>query len=170
MSSSLRPHGRGAPIVRGTLLSARYPRQEYCSGLPFPFPRDRPNPGVETMFPALQADSSPLSHQGSHIGPSGGYKGEGRSKGWWPEPIGLVSLKEKPKRLFVVSVPCEDTGRKRWSASQKEDLHQKRVSPCPDTELPVSRTARKKAFWGLSHSMCCLSFWKPQLMNTPTKM
>ena len=38
--------------------------QEYCSGLPFPSPGNLPDPGVEPLFPALQADSLPLSHWG----------------------------------------------------------------------------------------------------------
>ena len=40
-------------------------RQEYWSGLPFPLPGDLPDPGIKLGSPALQADSSPLSHQGS---------------------------------------------------------------------------------------------------------
>ena len=32
-------------------------RQEYWSGLPFPSPRDLPNPGIKPQSPALQADS-----------------------------------------------------------------------------------------------------------------
>ena len=32
-------------------------RQEYWSGLPFPSPRDLPNPGIELGFPVLQANS-----------------------------------------------------------------------------------------------------------------
>ena len=38
-------------------LSMGFSRQEYWSGLPFPFPGDLPNPGIELMSPALQADS-----------------------------------------------------------------------------------------------------------------
>ena len=34
-------------------LSTGFPRQEYWSGLPFPSPRDLPNPGVQTKYPAL---------------------------------------------------------------------------------------------------------------------
>ena len=34
-------------------LSVGFPRQEYWSGLPFPPPGDRPNPGIERVFPAL---------------------------------------------------------------------------------------------------------------------
>ena len=34
-----------------------YPRQEYWSALPFPFPEDLPNPGIEPRSPALQAHS-----------------------------------------------------------------------------------------------------------------
>ena len=41
-----------------------FPRQEYCSGLPFPSPGDLPDLGIEPMSPALQADSFPPSHQG----------------------------------------------------------------------------------------------------------
>ena len=47
-------------------LSKRFPRQEYWSGLPFPSPGHFLNPGIEPKSkPALQADSLPLSHQGS---------------------------------------------------------------------------------------------------------
>ena len=35
------------------------------SGLPLTSPEDLPNPGIEHGSPALQADSLPLSHQGS---------------------------------------------------------------------------------------------------------
>jgi len=42
-----------------------FSRQEYYSGLPFPTPGDLPDPGMEPRFPALQADSLPLNHQGS---------------------------------------------------------------------------------------------------------
>ena len=39
-------------------LSMGFFGQEYWSGLPFPSPRDLPNPGIESESPALQADSS----------------------------------------------------------------------------------------------------------------
>ena len=48
-----------------TPLSMRFSRQEYWSGLPFPFPGDLPDPGIKPRSPALQADSLPLSHLGS---------------------------------------------------------------------------------------------------------
>ena len=47
--------------------------QEYWRGLPFPSPGDLPDPGMESASPAapvLQADSLPLSHQGSHVNSS----------------------------------------------------------------------------------------------------
>ena len=34
-----------------------FSRQEYWSGLPFPSPRDLPDPGIELKSPALQADT-----------------------------------------------------------------------------------------------------------------
>ena len=49
-------------------LSMGFSRQEYWSRLPFPFPDDLLNPGIECpspKSPALQVDSLPLSHWGS---------------------------------------------------------------------------------------------------------
>ena len=63
-SSSLRPHDYSLPgsSVHGILQT----RKLYCSiELPFPSPRDLPNPEIESASPALQADSLPLGHQGS---------------------------------------------------------------------------------------------------------
>ena len=37
-------------------LSMEFARQEYWSGLPFPSPGDRLNPGIEPRSPALQTD------------------------------------------------------------------------------------------------------------------
>ena len=39
--------------------STGFSRQEYWSGLPFPFPGDLPNPGIEPTSPALQTDALP---------------------------------------------------------------------------------------------------------------
>ena len=46
-------------------LSMGFSRQQYWSDLPCPPPQDLPHPGTEPGSPALQADSLPLSHQGS---------------------------------------------------------------------------------------------------------
>ena len=44
MSNCLQLHGaRWAPLSMG------FPRQEYWSGLPFPSPRDLPDPGIKPM-------------------------------------------------------------------------------------------------------------------------
>ena len=45
-----------------------FPRQEYYSGLLFPFPEDLPDPGIEPGFPALQADSLPSEPRGKPCG------------------------------------------------------------------------------------------------------
>ena len=44
--------------------SMGFSRQEYRSGLPFPSPGDRPNPGIELRSPALQADTLTSELQG----------------------------------------------------------------------------------------------------------
>ena len=57
-------------IVYQAPLSIAFFWQEYWSGLPFPPPGDLPNPGIRPASPAapaLQADSLPLSHQGSPL-------------------------------------------------------------------------------------------------------
>ena len=38
---------------------------KYWSGLPLPIPGDLPDPDSKPEFPDWQADSLPLSHQGS---------------------------------------------------------------------------------------------------------
>ena len=45
-------------------LSMEFPSQEYWRGLPFPFPRDLPNPGIKPASPALAGGFYflPLSH------------------------------------------------------------------------------------------------------------
>ena len=48
-------------------LSVGFPRQEYCSGLPFPSPGALPNSGIIPVSPALQVGSLPLSHRGSSL-------------------------------------------------------------------------------------------------------
>ena len=56
VSDSLRPHGL---LARQAPPSMEFSSQEYWSGLPFPSPRDLPDPGIEPGFPALQVDSLP---------------------------------------------------------------------------------------------------------------
>ena len=51
--------------VRKAPLSLGSSRQEYWSGLPFPSPGTLPNPRIEPASLAWQADSLPLSYQGS---------------------------------------------------------------------------------------------------------
>ena len=49
-------------------LSMGFSRQQYWSGLLFPFPGDLPNPGIEPQSSALQADSLPTELRGQPIG------------------------------------------------------------------------------------------------------
>jgi len=44
-------------VARQVLLSLKFSRQEYWSGLSFPSPEDLPNPGIKPRSPTLQADS-----------------------------------------------------------------------------------------------------------------
>ena len=51
-------------IAREAPLSMGFSRQEYWSGLPFPFSGNLPNPGLKPRSPALQADSLLTELQG----------------------------------------------------------------------------------------------------------
>ena len=53
-------------LAHQTPLSMEFSRQESWSGLPFPSPRDLPDPGIKPRSPALLADYLALSHQGSY--------------------------------------------------------------------------------------------------------
>ena len=44
-----------------------FSRQEHWNGLPFPFPGDLPDPGVEPGSPALQVDSLPSEPPGNAL-------------------------------------------------------------------------------------------------------
>ena len=46
-------------VARQVPLSMGFSRQEFWSGLPFPSPRDLPDPRIKPGSPALQADSLP---------------------------------------------------------------------------------------------------------------
>ena len=60
MSNSLWPHR----LALQAPLSMGFSRQEYWSGLPFPFPGDLRDPGIELGSPALQADALPSEPSG----------------------------------------------------------------------------------------------------------
>ena len=49
-----------------------FSRQEYWSGLPFPSPRDLPDPGIEPRSSALQADTLPSEPPGKPMQISAG--------------------------------------------------------------------------------------------------
>ena len=59
---TLQPYGW---VAHETSLFKVFSKQEYWSGLPFPFPGDLPNTEIKPRSPDLQADSLCLSLQGS---------------------------------------------------------------------------------------------------------
>ena len=61
-------------LARQAPVSMEFSRQEYWSTLTFPSPVDLPNPGIERLSLAWQADSLPLTHLGSST-ILGGYLG-----------------------------------------------------------------------------------------------
>ena len=70
-------------VAHWSSLSMGFSRQEYWSGLPFPFPGDLPDPGIEPGSPSLQADSLPSEPSGD----SNHLKGRGA---WWSAVHGVL--------------------------------------------------------------------------------
>ena len=55
-------------VAHQALLSMEFFRQEYWSAWPFPPSGYLPDPEIEPMSPAWQADSLPLNHlEGPHV-------------------------------------------------------------------------------------------------------
>ena len=54
-------------VAHQPLLSMRFPRQEYWSGLPFLSPGDLPDPGTELMSPALAGGFSTAEPPGKSL-------------------------------------------------------------------------------------------------------
>ena len=91
-------------------LSMGFSRQEYWSGLPFPFPRNLPNPEIKPGSPALQADSLLTELQGKphhakcQAGSQAGIKIAGRNINnlrYADDTTLMAKSKEELKNLFV---------------------------------------------------------------------
>ena len=68
VSDSLRPHG-----ACQALLSVESPRQENCSGFPFPTPGGLPHPGIELESLGSPALATGFFTTAPHRVPSDGY-------------------------------------------------------------------------------------------------
>ena len=65
-SCSVTPDSFATPLTvdHQAPLSTGFPRQKYWSGLPFPFPEDLPNLGIESTSPSLQEDFFAVEQRG----------------------------------------------------------------------------------------------------------
>ena len=88
LSDSLWPSG---PQPARLLCPWGFSRQEYCSGLPCPPPRDLPNSGIEPWCPVLQAILYQLSDQNISTRAT-----------LWLEPSALVSQSAAPRGFLSV--------------------------------------------------------------------
>ena len=68
-----------------------FSRQECWSGLPFPSPRDLPNPGIEPGSPTLQADALPSE-------PPGKLSNDITDIKWLGKSLGLKKKKNACKK------------------------------------------------------------------------
>ena len=86
-----------------------FPRQESWGGSPFPSPGDLPDPGIEAVSPALQADSLPSEPPGKAFYGVEWFTGLRSQKNLGPNNI-----------LFITYEPCDP-------ASQNPDLFTKEM-------------------------------------------
>ena len=63
--SHVQPSATPQTIPHQAPLSMEFSRQQHWSGQPLPSPGDLPEPGIESRFPVLQADSLPPESPGS---------------------------------------------------------------------------------------------------------
>ena len=80
-------------VTYQALLFMGFPRQGYWSGLPFPSPGDRPNPGIEPESPALQVDALPSEPPG-------------KLSGWVTHTLESSNTKEAFPLLGRFRTPC----------------------------------------------------------------
>ena len=90
--------------ARQAPLSVEFSKQEYWSGMPFPYPGDLPNTGIQPGSPALQADSllseSPGKPKNTGVGSLS------LLQGIFPDP----GIKLGPPELQADSLPAELPG------------------------------------------------------------
>ena len=129
-------------LARQAPLSS-FSRQDYWSGLPFPSPGDLPDPGIKSLSPALQANSSPteppvfkyllpFTRVGDYI--------------WVGQMFSLVCLK-KPKQTFW---PIQYSSPIHWDSDQGQSHS---LSPFPSPSLCPHQRGCSVTLAHLEHGM-----------------
>ena len=99
--SHVRPFAILWTVARQAPLSMGFSRQGYWSGVPFLFPGDLPNPGIELQPPALQSHQGIPERGGLRARPEGWDEDDGMGGGL-PLEVGLHILREWIRRRNVV--------------------------------------------------------------------
>ena len=121
----------------------RFSRQEYWSGLPFPSPGDFPDPGIEPVSPASQADSLPSEPLGFVIKPE-----------WIPQSCVLSHTESHSAVHLCLGQECQtlDSSAPRLCA----------LSLCPQRWPWPALCGPWHHGWG----WVVVSCWQPQLRGT----
>ena len=107
-------------VTRQTPLSMRFPRQEYWSGLPFPPPREPPNPQIEPGTPALA---------GRFFTTEAPEKTSETDNSWLP---GKTKMIWQPKKFKVASLPTSTKARTKLAQPllPGQTFHTNHLSTC----------------------------------------
>ena len=134
-------------------LSMGFSRQEYWSGLPFPFPWDLPNLGIEPGSPALQVNSLPRATREAHCKDTSTLL---LKRGHHPKAA------ECPRRSQSGAPEAPPRTQTRW----EEDVTQSR--PALRQHRPFSRdTAGSGGLWVLRAGIPGGKAWEHQIFRLP---
>ena len=98
-------------------LSMGFSRQEYWSGLPFPFPGDLPNPGIKPMSPASPALAGKLFTSEPAESPQGKYGSYLKVQG---KRVVSCSKKQEEEMIFVtITVSQGHRTQVKWNFANK---------------------------------------------------
>ena len=121
-----------------------FSKQEYWSGLPYSPPGNLPNPGIRPRSPALQADSLPLSHQGSPVAIHNDYQIE-----WGLISGAHVLITEKAMALHSSTLA--------WKIPRMEE----------PGRLQSMGSLRVRHDWKTSLSLFTFTHWRRKWQPTP---
>ena len=118
-----------------------FSRQEYWSGLPFPSPRDLPDPGIEPQSPALEADA---------------LTSEPPGRPYLQSDRNSVLIRRDIKEL---SAQIRGPGNTQWERGYlqawKRALTRTQPSWNPDFRLPASRTESDSVIYTVQPVLFC---------------
>ena len=144
--------------------SVEFSRQEYWSGLPFPFPGHFPDPRIEPRSATLQADALPSEPPGKptwlvSLKETSQRSTEGNAVSWWRERVEWCICKPRSTR------GCQQTSEARRD-KEKFSRDLRGITVLLDFRPTVSTTVKQYISVFLSHPVWGILLMKVKKTNT----